>query len=231
MDRFDDLSGLQRGFERADDKLLHRDRAATCAAPQCQYRAQRRERGDPVRRRIRMAKRSAHRAAIAHGPIGDIGGDALHRAARDIWRTAILDICVGDAGAQHEFVAPTLGLLEFGNRGDIDDHLRLHQPQIEHRPERLPAGDDLDGVVGLAQHGQRGLQIAGTFIAERRRFHAAGLSASRAARIASTTRYGVTGDCISSTPSGRSASLSALTIAAGGAMAPPSPMPLTPNWV
>ena len=78
-----------------------------------------------------------------------------------------------------------------------------------------------------AQHGKRRLQIARTFIAERRRFHAAGLSASRAARIASTTRHGVIGDCINSTPSGRSASLTALAIAAGGAMAPPSPMPFS----
>ena len=39
----------------------------------------------------------------------------------------------------------------------------------------------------------------------------------------------VSGSSVSSTPSGRSASLTALTIAAGGPMAPPSPMPLAPN--
>ena len=30
VDRFDDLAGAQRAFERADDEILHRDRA--CAA-------------------------------------------------------------------------------------------------------------------------------------------------------------------------------------------------------
>ena len=178
-----------------------------------------------------MAERSADRAAIANGAIGDIAGDALHGAARDVGNASILDVGMGDAGAEHEFVAAALGLLELGKPGDVDDQLRLDQPQIEHRPERLATGDDFGGSVGLVQHGKRRLQIARTFIGERRRFHAAGLSASRAARIASTTRRGVIGECINSTPSGRSASLTALAIAAGGAMAPPSPMPLTPNWV
>ena len=42
-------------------------------------------------------------------------------------------------------------------------------------------------------------------------------------------RRGVSGDSVISTPSGASASLTALAIAAGGAIAPPSPMPFWPN--
>src|SRR6187431_234647 len=178
-----------------------------------------------------MAERPADRAAVAHGAVGDIAGDSLHGAARDVRNAPILDVGVGDAGPEHEFVATTLDLLELGKTCDIDDQLRLYQAQVEHGTKRLAAGDDPGGGLGLAEHGKCSLQIAWTFIAERRRFHAAGLSASRAARIASTIRYGVTGDCINSTPSGRSASLTALTIAAGGAIAPPSPTPFTPNWV
>ena len=178
-----------------------------------------------------MAERPADRAAIAHGAVGDVAGDALHGTARDIRNTPILDVGMGDTGPDHQFVASTLDLLELGKPADVDDQLRLDQPQIEHRTKRLAAGNDLGGSFGLAEHGKRRLQIARTFIAERRRFHAAGLSALRAARTASTTRYGVIGDCISSTPSGRSASLTALAIAAGGAIAPPSPIPFTPNCV
>src|SRR5262249_3862215 len=44
-------------------------------------------------------------------------------------------------------------------------------------------------------------------------------------------RCGVIGDINNSAPSGRSASFTALAMAAGGAIAPPSPMPLTPNSV
>ena len=49
--------------------------------------------------------------------------------------------------------------------------------------------------------------------------------------IAELTRRGEIGECTSSAPSGRNASFTALAMAAGGAMAPPSPMPLTPNMV
>jgi hypothetical protein len=85
-------------------------------------------------------------------------------------------------------VATTLDLLELGKTGDIDDQLRLHQPQVEHGTKRLAAGNDPGGCFGLAEHGKCRRQIAWTFVAEGRRFHAAGLSASRAARTASTTR-------------------------------------------
>jgi hypothetical protein len=42
-------------------------------------------------------------------------------------------------------------------------------------------------------------------------------------------RRGVIGETSSSAPNGRNASFTALAMAAGGAIAPPSPMPLTPN--
>ena len=70
-----------------------------------------------------MAERSADRAAIAHRAIGDVGGDALHGAARDVGNAAVLDVGMGDAGAEHQFVAATLGLLELGEPGDVDDHV------------------------------------------------------------------------------------------------------------
>ena len=135
-----------------------------------------------------MTERPTDRAAVANGAIGDIAGDGPHGAARHVRNASVFDIGMGDAGPEHKLIATALDLLQLGERCDIDDQLRLHQPQIEHRPKRLTAGNDLGGRFGLAEHGKRGRQIARTFIAERRRFHAAGLSASRAARIASTTR-------------------------------------------
>src|SRR5262245_9385119 len=52
-----------------------------------------------------------------------------------------------------------------------------------------------------------------------------------AARIAAMTRRGVIGVSFTSAPIEASASRTALAIAAGGAMAPPSPMPFTPYSV
>ena len=93
------------------------------------------ERGYPVCRGIGMAEGSANRAAIANGAIGDIAGNAPHGAAGDVRNAPILDVGMGDAGAEHEFVAATLDLLELGKPGDVDDQFRLHQPQIEHRAQ------------------------------------------------------------------------------------------------
>ena len=53
----------------------------------------------------------------------------------------------------------------------------------------------------------------------------------RARSIASTIRRGVIGETSSSAPKPFSASLMALVMAAGGAMAPPSPMPFWPKRV
>jgi len=53
----------------------------------------------------------------------------------------------------------------------------------------------------------------------------------RARAIASTMRRGVMGDTSSSAPRPFSASLTALVMAAGGAMAPPSPRPFWPKRV
>ncbi|MHC2384540.1 hypothetical protein ACVIU7_000212 [Bradyrhizobium liaoningense] len=178
-----------------------------------------------------MAERTADRAAVAHGAIGDVGRHAAHGAAGHVGRAPVFDVGMGDQGPEHELAAGNLGTLELGKAGNIHDQLRLHQPQIEHRPERLAAGDDFGRPAAGCQHRECCREIAWAFIGEGSGLHAALLSAARAASTAATIRCGVIGDCISSTPSGRSASLTALAIAAGGAIAPPSPMPLTPNCV
>ena len=86
-------------------------------------------------------------------------GDPLHGAARDIGDASILDVAMGDAGADHEFVAAAFRLLQFGKPRDIDDQIRLDQAQIQHRAERLAAGDDLGRVLGLGHQSDRGVQV------------------------------------------------------------------------
>ncbi len=178
-----------------------------------------------------MAERSSDRAAIAHGPVGDGARNPLHGAAGHVGDSAVLDVAMGDAGTDDEFIAAAFRLLQFGKTCDIDDQIRLDQPKVEHRAKRLASGNDLARALHFRHQGERSLEIGRTLVGERCRLHAADLSASPAARIASTIRRGEIGECRSSTPSGRSASFTALAMAAGGAMAPPSPIPLTPNIV
>ena len=126
------------------------------------------------------------------------------------------------------------GVAEFGDAGDVEDEVGLDEAQVEHGPERLAARDQLHGAGGLAEaveeRGQAGRALPG----EGGGLHAACLArveSGWAASTASTIRWGVTGECSISTPSGPSASLTALAMAAGGAMAPPSPMPFWPKRV
>ena len=101
------------------------------------------------------------------------------------------------------------------------------QPQIEHRPERLTAGDDLDhGVRRAASERERGRR-------DRRTLHSRKRPAScgapgRVARCAIASTIAARRDRRMQqldAQAAASASLTALAIAAGGAMAPPSPMP------
>src|SRR5690606_37583213 len=119
------------------------------------------------------------------------------------------------------------------------------QAHVHHRAQRLAAGHRL---AHAAAGGQQGLRLAlagGTDIIELGGFHAlttmlggvvvmpGSASAPRSctrAKACSTTR-GLMGNSSTRAPNGRSASLTALAMAAGGPMAPLSPMPFWPNSV
>ena len=121
-----------------------------------------------------------------------------------------------------------LDALELGDGGDVDQQVGLDQPQIQHRTERLAAGEKLHDDVVAAAERNRGGKIGRARIIEPNRLHVA---LRPACAMAVKIRRGVIGESSNSAPNGRKASLTALAIAAGGAMAPPSPMPLTPNSV
>src|SRR5262249_56716714 len=105
------------------------------------------------------------------------------------------------------------------------------QAQVEHGDERLATGNRRRGHAILRKRGARLGHIGGTHIVERARFHGALPLAARAFATASDTRRGVSGTSSKLAPMVRNASATALAITAGGAMAPPSPAPLTPYSV
>ncbi len=80
-----------------------------------------------------MTEGSPDRAAVADGPVGDGARDPLHGAARHIGDPAILDVAMGDTGADDEFTSAAFGRFQFRKAGYVDDQIRLDQPQIEHR--------------------------------------------------------------------------------------------------
>src|SRR5262245_63516633 len=122
-------------------------------------------------------------------------------------------------------------LLELPQSSDIDQKIGKHDPQVEHRQQRLAAGDCHrcrtvrgERCAGLG-NGLRGHVVEGC------RFHGRRAFARLATSIASETRRGVSGVSLKLAPMSRNASATALAMAAGGAIAPPSPRPLTPYSV
>ena len=142
--RFDDLAGLQRQFERADDEILDRDRAhprgcaASTSAPSADSADTQSAGG------IGMAEAAADRAAIAHRAVGDVG--ATRRIAPRVtsgMRPSSISAWVTQApstsrrrrrSACFSSASPVMSTIRSG----------CDQAQIEHRPERLAARDDLD---------------------------------------------------------------------------------------
>src|SRR5438105_14511902 len=103
--------------------------------------------------------------------------------------------------------------------------------QVHHRHQRLAAGHQLRRAV-VAAGKLNGLRDAfGAVIGQRGGLHAVTFSTSKAFSIAARTRRGVIGVSLTSAPILRSASRMALAIAAGGEIAPPSPMPFMPYSV
>src|SRR6185503_17886188 len=95
--------------------------------------------------------------------------------------------------------------------------------QIQHRTEGLHPGGHFRALARKKLY--RVADVARALVFERASLHLPALAS------ASTMRRGVMGDSVISTPSAASASFTAFAIAAGGAMAPPSPMPFCPKRV
>src|SRR5262249_5618511 len=174
-----------------------------------------------------MAYAAANRPAVAHRPVGDARGERAQRAPAHVRHAPVLDVRMGHASADPQRLWRLRKLLELGYPGKVDQQIGLRKPQVEHRPERLAAGDELHCEIIARGEDNRAPDVGGTSILESCGLHAALRLA--AAAIASRIRAGVMGEHASSAPKGRKASLTAFVIAAGGAIAPPSPRPLTPN--
>src|SRR5262249_45471365 len=122
-------------------------------------------------------------------------------------------------------------LLELLQAAEVDQQVGQGHAQVEHRQQRLAAGNRRGGRAVERQRGARFGHRLGRDVIERRRLHASASRMRRARSIASATRRGASGVSLKLAPISRKASATALAIAAGGAIAPPSPNPFTPYSV
>src|SRR5262249_20147650 len=107
---------------------------------------------------------------------------------------------------------------------DIHERGRPGKPKSQHGEEALAAGKDF-GLVSVSTERRHGVGgILRHHVVERSRLHVV-----FAASMSPTTTDGPSGVRVTRTLTGASASSTALAMAAGGEMAPPSPMPLMPK--
>ena len=125
-----------------------------------------------------MAQAAADGAGIAHRPIGDPLGDARQDAVADVGRTAVGDRRMGDAGADGHRLHPVSSTVPSSGRWAIANQQRgTREAQIEHRPERLAAGQQL--CAGPVPR-QRARGLRETIFARTRSNGAGFMAASRA---------------------------------------------------
>ena len=96
-----------------------------------------------------MGEAAADGAPVAHRAIGDCRRDLAQHLAAGEPAAGVLDAGMGDAGADAPGVTDILHLGERFQPRDVDQQRRAREPQIEHRSERLPAGQELGAASAL----------------------------------------------------------------------------------
>src|SRR5262249_24420101 len=120
-----------------------------------------------------------------------------------------------DATANEQPVLARFVSLNIINRCDVDQKLGLHETEIQHRPQRLAAGDEFRRTTVTGKP-ERRRHVGWPSIIEGHRLH----GVPRAAAMVSRMRRGVIGEISMSAPTGRTAPFTAFVIAA-----PPPPYP------
>src|SRR5438067_10804696 len=160
----------QRGRHESRRELRKRDLAGAARSLRRQHRIHGRGDGDELGRGIELAERAAERAAVTRLPMADLQHRLVHK------RTALLDalvefhIALARHCADDERVALLLYISEIGDAVQIDDVIGRGEPHIEHRHERLAAGEK-PRVLELAEqsnHLGHGLRVV---VVEARRLH------------------------------------------------------------
>ena len=161
-------------------------------------------------------------AAVAHRAVGNPARNASQHPARKIRDAAILDIGVGDAGADRQRLAVSSTCVNSAMPVRSTSTSGCASRRLSMGPSDPPAMNFTIRSLRAASAIAAAVSVGHSYS------NRAGFTIGPAPRWPAGCR-GVIGDTSNSAPSGRSASLMALAIAAGGAMAPPSPIPFTPN--
>ncbi len=128
-------------------------------------------------RRIEMAQRAAERAAIAGLPMPDLRDRLVHQRAASAHQVGKFDVALARHGADLERAVVLADVAQAVDPVEIDDMVGQHVAHVEHRHQRLPAGEQF-GIVEAAEEADDVRRRARIVIGKWRWFHA-GLYMSR----------------------------------------------------
>src|ERR1041385_8077239 len=136
-----------------------------------------------------------------------------------------LDLAVRRERADVNRAAGLSDIIQIADAVQIDHVFRLRQTKLHERHQALPAGENFHVVFVIRQQLHRFLERG------RREIFEAGRNHRRASWMRFHTRSGESGRSRTLTPSGLSASSTALAMAAGEGIAAPSPAAFCPSVV
>ena len=118
-----------------------------------------------------MRQRAADRAAVARLEMPD-PRQRTRQQRRDAAQLGPAhQLVLRHRRADLELVTDELDRLEILVPADIDQHTWLHEPQVHHRHQRLPAGQHARVLTVLGQHRHRLLDRLGPHVVELSRLH------------------------------------------------------------
>ena len=125
-----------------------------------------------VCRRVGVRQTAADGAAVAHLRIADRLGALGHHWTPLVQQRRGGDLVVHGAGADHDLAVALADAGEVGDAADVDEELRLAEPQLHQRHQAVAAGDELAGAAGGRDPGQCVVDRGRAYVVECRRNHA-----------------------------------------------------------
>ena len=171
-----------------------------------------------------MGEAAAHGPAGAHRAVGDSRGGAAQEAVRRVRYRAVLDRGMGGERADPHPVRVLGDLAQSRDPRDVDQQRRAARRKLSIGPRDWPPAIGRASPAAAPSSFAASATLPAAREVERGRLHR-----SPARSSAAKSRRGVIGVSAISTPKARSASLTALPMAAGGPIAPDSPTPLMPR--
>ena len=167
----DQLVGSARREQHALEEFLRPQRTSLRARAEHHLPLQREQGEWQFRARVRMCDRPAYRPAVADLKVCDVRKRLPQQGHFIAEPGAPFDARLGGGRADGERTVGDARIGELRRTRNVDEHPGLGQSHVEHRHERLPAGENSRILAGLGQHFERLVGAVGAHVIERGGLH------------------------------------------------------------